>query len=106
MNAIALGLLAGSLLYDRGRWLSVRPRWFDLPILVWCFSPLVTAVSNALLFHDPVSRYDPDFLPRDAGLVGRLVFVQRDNRFPRLFHGADLVLERGEFRFQIAVLVV
>lgn len=74
VNAIALGLLAGSLLFDRGRWLTVRPRWFDLPVLVWCLSPLVTSLANALLFHDPVSRYDPDFLPRDAGAVGRLVW--------------------------------
>ena len=74
VNAIACGLLVGSLLFDRGRWLTVRPRWFDLPIVVWCLSPLVTSLSNALLFHDPVSRYDPDFLPADAGPVGRLVW--------------------------------
>lgn len=74
VNAIALGLLAGSLLFDRPRWLTVRPRWFDLPMLVWCLSPLVTSLSNALLFHDPVSRYDLGFLPHDAGFVGRFVW--------------------------------
>ena len=73
INAIAVGVLAGSLLFDRGRWHATRPRWFDLSVLVWCVSPLVSSVSNTVFYDDPVSRFDPGFLPESAGTTGRVV---------------------------------
>lgn len=73
INAIAVGVLAGSLLFDRSRWVGTRPRWFDLPVLVWCVSPLVSSVSNTVFYDDPVSRFDPGLLPEAVGTFGRVV---------------------------------
>ncbi|MCE9567903.1 MAG: hypothetical protein K8U57_38375 [Planctomycetes bacterium] len=58
-NVIGLGLIIGSLLYDRRRWLPARPRWFDLPMIAWTVGPVLTSVTNSLLYEDPVSRYVP-----------------------------------------------
>jgi hypothetical protein len=65
-NAIALGLLAGSLLFDRRRWSAPRPRWFDLPMLAWCVGPAVSSVANSLIHSDPVSAY----VPTSGGALG------------------------------------
>jgi hypothetical protein len=59
-SATALGLLVGSLLFDRGRWLAARPRWFDWPVLAWCVGPVVSSVSNSYFYDDPVSEYAPE----------------------------------------------
>ncbi len=56
LNAIAYGALAGSLLFDRRRWLSFRPRWFDLPILIWCLCPIFSSLANDLGFYDGVGE--------------------------------------------------
>lgn len=40
------GLLGMVAFLDRTRLLSLRPRWFDLPMLVWCISPFATALVN------------------------------------------------------------
>lgn len=42
----SLGLLGAVFFLDRIRLFSMRPRWFDLPMLVWCLSPFATALVN------------------------------------------------------------
>ena len=56
LNAIAYGALAASLLFDRGRWLSFRLHWFDLPVLVWCLCPLFSSLANDLGLYDGVGE--------------------------------------------------
>ena len=65
-NAIAIGLVVGSLLFDLRCWFTARPKWFDLSMLGWCLSPVISAVTNSLLYHDPVSRH----VPVATGVVG------------------------------------
>jgi hypothetical protein len=43
--ATAVGCLLGVLCFDNARLFSFRPRWFDLPVLVWCLVPIASAVS-------------------------------------------------------------
>lgn len=56
LNAIAYGALAASLLFDRRRWLSFRPHWFDLPVLVWCVCPLFSSLANDLGLYDGIGE--------------------------------------------------
>ena len=35
-TAATLGVLLGTLIFDPDRLLTFRPRWFDLPMLLWC----------------------------------------------------------------------
>lgn len=46
-NVIGYAVLLAVLLYDRERLLAFRPRWFDLPMLVWCLCPLASSLTNA-----------------------------------------------------------
>lgn len=46
INAMSYGFLAGLLFFDRDRLLAFRPRWFDLPIAIWCVCPFFSALAN------------------------------------------------------------
>ncbi len=46
-SVTSLGLFAAVLLLDRTRLWALRPRLFDLPMLVWCLSPFATALANS-----------------------------------------------------------
>ena len=46
VSASAYSVLLGVAIFDSGRLMSFRPRWFDLPIIVWCFTPLASSISN------------------------------------------------------------
>jgi hypothetical protein len=50
--ATALAALLGVLLFDFRRLLSFRPGWKDLPMAVWCLSPLFSSLTNDLGVHD------------------------------------------------------
>jgi hypothetical protein len=41
-NVVILAALAGALATDARGLLAFRPRWFDVPMLVWCFLPLIS----------------------------------------------------------------
>jgi tetratricopeptide (TPR) repeat protein len=48
MTATIAAVLLALLIFDPGRLFSIRPRWFDLPIIIWCLDPFVTAIMNDL----------------------------------------------------------
>jgi hypothetical protein len=48
VSATAYGVLFGALLFDTDRLASFRPRWFDLPIALWCIAPLFASLSNKI----------------------------------------------------------
>ena len=48
VSATAYGALFGALLFDTDRLTSFRPRWFDLPIALWCVAPLFASLSNKI----------------------------------------------------------
>jgi tetratricopeptide (TPR) repeat protein len=54
-SATAVGLVLGMALFDPGRLLGMRPRWYDLPVIIWCVSPFVTSMTNHLGAYDGVS---------------------------------------------------
>ena len=54
--AISLGILFGTIVFDSSRFRSYRPRWYDLPILVWCLCPFATSISNDLGPYDGISE--------------------------------------------------
>src|SRR4051794_20998091 len=51
----SLGLAIVVLLLDRSRLFSLRPCWFDVPMLVWCLVPFVTALVNGESAHEGIS---------------------------------------------------
>jgi tetratricopeptide (TPR) repeat protein len=48
MSATVLAVLLCMIIFDQARLFSIRPRWYDLPITVWCLCPFVTATTNDL----------------------------------------------------------
>lgn len=55
MNVTCLGVLVCGCLFDGRRFLSFRPRWFDLPMLLWCVSPFASSIVNGLGAYDGLS---------------------------------------------------
>jgi hypothetical protein len=55
LSAIPIVVFAGALLFDRRSFRALRPRWVDLPMLVWCFCPAAASLSNGLEWYDAAS---------------------------------------------------
>lgn len=49
------GILLATLLFDPQRYLSFRPSWVDVPMLVWCLVPLASSLSSGLGLYDGLS---------------------------------------------------
>jgi len=54
-SAPMYGLLLSLLLLDRGRVVTMRPVWLDLPMVAWCLIPLPTSLANDLGLYDGLS---------------------------------------------------
>jgi len=55
MTATCAGVLLATLVFDVETLLSFRPRWFDLPMFVFCFSPFVTNDVEGIDMWDSMS---------------------------------------------------
>ena len=55
MTAATIGIMLGTLIFDPGRIPAFRPRWFDLPMLLWCTTGLVSSLQNGLTIYDGLS---------------------------------------------------
>ena len=55
VTATSLGLLLGISLFDPGRLPRFRIKWVDVPILVFCLSPMASSLSNGLGPYDGLS---------------------------------------------------
>ena len=53
--AAILGVVLGTLLFAPERLMSFVPRWYDLPMLAWCFCGIPSALSNDLTLYDGLS---------------------------------------------------
>lgn len=77
MTATCYGVLLGTGLFHASAFTRLRPRWIDLPMVVWCLVPLASSVSNGLGVYDGlsgvVSQTTMWGLPY---LIGRLHFTQ------------------------------
>lgn len=54
-SAVILSILLGIIVFDAIRLTTFRPRWFDIPIVVFCVSPFCSAISNDLGPYDGLS---------------------------------------------------
>jgi len=55
MNMTCLGILLGVLIFDTNTLLQYKPRWIDLPILIYLVVPLPTNILNGLGAYDGFS---------------------------------------------------
>ena len=51
-TAAVLGVLLGTFFCCPDRILMFRPRWFDLPMVFWCLSSIVSSLQNGLGLYD------------------------------------------------------
>lgn len=56
VSVISVAVVVASLLLDSKMLLSWRPRWYDVPMLVWCFSPMLSSIVNGLGPYDGLAR--------------------------------------------------
>lgn len=77
-TAIVLSALLGVIICDTRALFRFRPRWFDLPILVMCISPLPTSLVNDLGLYDGLSATLRQIILYGLPyLFGRLYFADR-----------------------------
>jgi tetratricopeptide (TPR) repeat protein len=75
VTASTFGILIGAALFDSSRLFAFRPRWFDVPILVWCICPFASSISNNDGVYDGVSQSLGNIFPWGLPyLIGRLYF--------------------------------
>lgn len=55
MFATSVGVLLGLVVFDPGKMLALRFRWFDIPMTIWCLAPFFASISNGLGPYDGVS---------------------------------------------------
>jgi hypothetical protein len=51
-SAIAIGIVLGTILFGSNFVLRLRPRWFDVPMLLWCCTVIGTSLHNGLGLYD------------------------------------------------------
>lgn len=72
---VGFGILFGTVLFAPARLTLLRPRWFDLPLLVLCVGPFVSSILNGLGPYDGLSAmFDATASWLPFYLVGRMYF--------------------------------
>ena len=56
MTATCFGVLLGSIVFDLRRVMSFRPKLWDMPMLLWCFTPVPSSLTNGLGIYDGLSE--------------------------------------------------
>jgi hypothetical protein len=75
MSATTAGALMGIALFDLNRLLTFRPRWFDIPMAVWCITPFFSSMTNELGMYDGMSQtFEQTIMWGFPYLIGRLYF--------------------------------
>lgn len=75
-SVIAMTCWLGTILFASDRLLSFQPRWVDIAVLLYMFSPFPTALSNDLTYYDGLSGILGYFLQHGGSpyLLGRIHF--------------------------------
>jgi len=55
MSVTCYGILFAALLFDVQRLKQFRPTWIDIPMVIWCFCPIASSLSNGLGLYDGLS---------------------------------------------------
>ena len=75
MSATTFGVVIGAALFDTDRLLRWRPKWIDIPMLVWCTSPFVSSYLNGLGIYDGMSEIVRQFITWGLPyVIGRVYF--------------------------------
>ena len=53
--AAMLGIVLGTVIFAPDRLITFRPRWFDLPMFLWCFTGIASSLYNGLGPYDGLS---------------------------------------------------
>jgi hypothetical protein len=75
MSATCIGVLLAASIFDSQRLFGFRPRWFDLPLFIFCLAPVPSSLANDLGLYNGLSVAQNEivtwFLPY---LIGRVYF--------------------------------
>lgn len=55
LSATCYGILLATIIFDVQRFRSFRPGWLDLPMAIWCVSPVAASLTNNLGLYDGLS---------------------------------------------------
>ena len=76
MNVTALSVLLGIFLFDFNTLMRFKPTWYDVPVLIVIFSPVITSISVGLGPYDGFSWAREQFISIGLPyLFGRLYFM-------------------------------
>lgn len=78
-SATSYAVVLGVLLFDSARLTRFRPSWIDLPLVIWCVTPLATSVLNGLGAYDGVTSVAGEIVAWGIPwFIGRLYFGDLD----------------------------
>jgi hypothetical protein len=80
-TATSLAIILGALLLDpSGRIYKFRPRWIDIPMIIWCTMPFATSIANGLGPYDGASAsVEATVVYGLPWLIGRVFFQSVDD---------------------------
>lgn len=55
VSATCLGIFLATAIFDAGRFMTFRPKWYDLPMALWCCVSLPSAMHNGLGIYEGLS---------------------------------------------------
>lgn len=55
VSATCYGILLATIIFDAGRFSSLKLSWLDLPMLTWCLVPIPSSITNGLGLYDGLS---------------------------------------------------
>jgi hypothetical protein len=56
MVATCYGIVLAIVIHDSQRLREFKPRWIDLPMLIWCICPIFSSLTNGLGFYDGINE--------------------------------------------------
>lgn len=75
LTAAFLGVFLGVLIFDLNKLLTFKPRWFDIPIALYCLCPMISSLTNGLgLYDGGTGVVNAIFYWGGPYLLGRLYF--------------------------------
>jgi len=79
-SATGIGVLLAIICFDSARLMAWRPRFIDLPMLVWCLCPIASSLNNDLGFYDGISAaFEQVVFWGIPYFIGRLYFREAED---------------------------
>ena len=80
MTATAAGIVLCMAVFHQSKLFSFRPRWYDLPMVVWCACPFFTALANDLGAYEGASAtLDPVVAWGIPYFIGRIYLTNLED---------------------------